>query len=146
MTLKLDVDTANASQIGQTPKGRRVVVPIVGGTFSGERLNGTVDSVGYDWPCFRADGVMEIDVRLVLRSDDNAVIYFNYHGRLVASADVHGRMASGEKVDPSDYSLTTVAAFETGAEQYQWLNNVIAIGVGSQSGYQPEYTIYQVGR
>lgn len=145
MTLKLDVAPEKAHQIGSTEAGRRLIVPINGGTFDGETMQGTVEPGGHDWAFFQPDGIMKIDVRLVLRSDQDELIYLKYKGRLIAVPDVHQRMASGEQVAPDDFSLTTVVEFETAAENLKWLNNTIAVGVGRQSGYQPTYEIYKIG-
>ncbi len=145
-TLNLDVAPLDARQIGAMSTGRRVIVPIIGGRFQGERLQGTVEPGGYDWAFFRQDGVMEIDVRLVLNTDTEELLYMSYRGRLIAHADVHKRMAKGEKVEDDEYSLTTVVEFETGAERLAWLNDAIAVGVGRQTGYQPTYEVFEVGR
>jgi len=54
-------------------------------------------------------------------------------------------MAAGEQVAPEEFSLTTIAEFETAAENLKWLNSTIAVGVGRQSGYQPTYEIFKIG-
>lgn len=145
MTLNLDVEPMAAHQIGTTQLGRRVIVPITGGRFEGENLEGTVEPGGYDWATFQSSGGMNIDVRLVLRFANDDLVYMRYQGRLLASADVHKRMATGEQVNNDEFSLTTTVKFETGAESLKWLNDVIAVGVGRQSGYQPTYEIFKVG-
>ena len=143
-TLSLDVETLKAHQIGSMPTGRRVIVPIKGGSFKGDRLQGVVESGGYDWVLFRQDGVMEIDVRLVLTTGGNELVYLNYKGRLIANSDVHARMAKQETIDATEYSLTVFANFETSATRLDWLNNVIAVGVGRQEGFQPTYEVYEI--
>ena len=49
ITLRLDVDSVGAAQIGMTPEGRRTIAPVTGGTFQGERLSGKVLPGGADW-------------------------------------------------------------------------------------------------
>lgn len=83
LTLSLTVDFAGMISIGQTPAGLRRIAPVTGGTFSGERLNG-VALAGADWVINRPDGVMVIDARLPLRTDDGAMIYLTYQGRFLA--------------------------------------------------------------
>ena len=145
MTLKLDVAPQEAHQIGNMESGRRLIVPITGGTFEGEPLKGTVEPGGHDWAFFQPDGIMKIDVRLVLRTDQDELIYLQYRGRLIAEPQVHQRMAAGEQVAPEEFSLTTIVDFETAAENLKWLNSTIAVGVGRQSGYQPTYEIFKIG-
>jgi len=55
------------------------------------------------------------------------------------------KLAQGETLAPGSYSLVTVAKFECGDERYAWLNDVIAVGIGEQSGFNPIYTIYKIG-
>ena len=57
--------------MGAALAGLRRIAPVTGGTFAGERLSGTVIG-GADWVINRPDGVMVIDVRLTLKTDDGA--------------------------------------------------------------------------
>ena len=144
ITLSLVVDFAAMVTIGKTPAGLRRIAPVTGGTFAGERLNGTV-SPGADWVINRPDGVMVIDVRLLLNTDDGAAIYLSYQGRFLADTAAMERFAKGEWLDPAEYSLATTAKFECGDEQYAWLNNVIAVGTGQRTATGPIYDIFEIG-
>jgi len=141
--LELEVDFRNISKIGKTPKGIRQIASIVGGTFSGERLKGTVTS-GHDWFTFQPDGNMAIDVRLEMRTDDDVNIYLQYQGRFVASPEVMAEFSKGKLLDPSEYSLSMTAHFECGDKKYSWLNNLITVGTGIQTRKGPIYSIYQI--
>lgn len=145
MTLSLDVGFAAMLTIGKTPAGLRRIAPVNGGSFRGTRLNGLVRPGGADWVVNRGDGVMVIDVRLVLEADDAALIYLTYQGRFLAAPEVMARFNKGALLDRADYSLAITARFECGAEQHAWLNNVIAVGTGEQTATGPIYTIYEVG-
>jgi hypothetical protein len=144
ITLSLTVDFAGMSIIGKTPAGLRRIAPVTTGIFSGERLNGTV-LPGADWVINRPDGVMVIDVRLTLKTDDGALIYLTYQGRFLAEAEVMARFGKGALLDPSEYSLAISARFECGDERYAWLNNVVAVGTGEQTRDGPVYAIFEVG-
>ncbi len=143
--LTLTVDFAGIVSIGQTPAGLRRIAPVTGGTFTGDRFSGTVLPGGSDWVVNRADGVMVIDVRLTLKTDDGALIYLTYQGRFLANADAMARFAKGALLDLSEYSLAIVARFECGDERYGWLNNVIAVGTGEQTATGPVYSIFEIG-
>ncbi|WP_291200914.1 DUF3237 domain-containing protein [Hyphomonas sp.] len=145
MTLRLDVDSAGAAQIGKTPEGRRTIAPVKGGTFEGERLSGKVLPGGADWVRFRTDGTMMIDVRLTLQTDDRAMIYLAYQGRFIGAATAMADLAKGKTLGAGSYSLVTVAKFECGDEKYAWLNDVVAVATGEQSGFNPIYTIFEIG-
>jgi hypothetical protein len=143
-TLRLAVAFDAMTSIGKTPGGHRQIAPVTGGTFEGQRLGGVVVG-GADWVIHRADGVMVIDVRLTLRTHDGASIYLTYQGRFLAGEAAMARFRKGELLDPSEYSLAIVAKFECGDERYQWLNNVIAVGAGEQTGTGPTYILHEIG-
>ncbi|MEO1657686.1 MAG: DUF3237 domain-containing protein [Pseudomonadota bacterium] len=145
VTLRLDVDSAGALQVGKTPEGQRTIAPVTGGVFEGQRLSGQVLPGGADWVRFRADGTMMIDVRLTLQTDDGALIYLTYQGRFIGAAGAMAQFAKGKTLVPGSYSLVTVAKLECGDERYAWLNNAIAVGIGEQSGFNPIYTLYEIG-
>lgn len=145
ITLTLTVDFAAMVNIGETPAGLRRIAPVTGGTFSGERLNGEVLPGGNDWLINRADGVMVIDVRLTLKTDDGALIFLSYQGRFLAASGAMARFAKGTPLDPSEYSLAMVARFECGDARYNWLNNVVAVGTGQRTPAGPIYTIFDIG-
>ena len=144
LTMQLTVDYAGIKMIGQTPGGLRRIAPVNGGTFSGERLRGTVHG-GSDWVINRADGVMVVDVRLTLESEDGALIYLTYQGRFLAANDAMRRFGKGELLAPHEFSLAIVAKFECGDERYSWLNNAIVVGTGEQTPTGPIYTLFEVG-
>lgn len=144
ITMTLTVDFAGMVSIGQTPGGLRRIAPVTGGTFAGDRLNGIV-LPGADWVINRPDDVMVIDVRLTLKTDDDALIYLTYQGRLLAEPDAMARFRQGELLCTSEYSLSIIARFECGADRYCWINNVIAVGTGEQTRTGPIYSIFEIG-
>jgi Protein of unknown function (DUF3237) len=144
MQLNLTVGFGAMTQIGTTPAGLRRIAPVTGGTFAGERLRGTVLG-GADWVINRPDGVMAIDVRLTLKTDDGAPIYLSYQGRFLAAPEAMARFARGGLLQASEYSLAITAKFECGGERYRWLNDVIAVGTGEQTKEGPVYTLYEIG-
>ena len=143
-TLTLTVDFAAVVPLGAGPAGHRGIAPVTGGSFAGERLSGTV-APGHDWFVTRADGVLVIDVRLMLTTDDGAMIYLTYQGRMTGKGDAMPRFRKGEQLAPEDYSLTIVAKFECGDPRYVWLNDAIVVGVGEQGRGGPVYTLFEVG-
>ena len=145
MTLTLQVGAREALQIGPVPAGRRVIAPVTGGHFDGDRLRGEVLTGGADWVTYRTDGAMLIDVRLPLKTHDGALVYLSYQGRFLGKGNALARLAKGEVLDPADYSLVTTARLECGAPAYTWLNDVIAVGTGRQSGFNPVYTLFEIG-
>ena len=142
-TLTLTVDFANITQIGATRAGHRGIAPVTGGTFAGERLSGRVLG-GHDWVITRADGTMALDVRLTLLTDDGATLYLRYTGAFLGSVDALKRFRSGETLDPGEYTLRTVARFESGDERYRWLEDALIVSVGEQVRTGPIYYLFEV--
>ncbi|GAB1316340.1 hypothetical protein MFIFM68171_06550 [Madurella fahalii] len=95
--------------IGDRPDGTRIAYPFTGGTFRGPRLNGTLLPVGADFSILRPGNQFSSDGVAVLQTSDGANILFKDLGH-----------QSGDFVYGS-------ATFETGAEQYRWINTAIAI-------------------
>lgn len=143
-TLTLTVDFAAVVPIGATPAGFRGIAPVTDGRFEGERLSGTV-APGHDWFVTRADGVLVIDVRLVLTTDDSATIYLTYQGRMTGQGDAMARFRKGEVLGAADYALTISAKFECGDLRYAWLNDAVVVGVGEQAPTGPIYHMFEVG-
>jgi hypothetical protein len=111
--------------VGEAGKGQRILITVTGGTFEGPHLRGTVEGVGGDWITRRSDGVAELDVRALLRTDDGAEILISYGGRRHdQSLGPLGELAEGELY------FRTQPTFETGDERYAWLNRIVAVGVG----------------
>ena len=116
---------------GATPFGVRHIDLLGEGTFEGPRLRGAVLPGGIDQKLIRADGAMTPNVRLVLETDDGALIYMAYTGIRHGSPDVMRRIADGETVDPSEYYLRNTPYFETAADKYDWLNRTVTVGNGA---------------
>lgn len=130
--------------VGSTPAGGRRIWYFKSGSFAGPRLRGEVLPGGGDWALERPDGVVQLDVRITLCTEDGALIYVTYRGVFDASPDVLRRLRSGEPVDPAEYYFRTTPVFETSAEQYRWLNRIVAVGVGRRTGAGIEYAVYAI--
>ena len=142
--LKAEITLAPVQELGDSPLGRRRIIPITGGTFRGERLSGRVLPGGADWQVIRSDGVAELDARYTLETEDKALIYVRNFGYRHGPADVIKRLAAGEPVDPALYYMRTTPRFETGAERYQWLNHIICVATGARRKAAVELDVYEV--
>jgi uncharacterized protein DUF3237 len=67
--MELRVDVGTPVEIGPVTRGRRRIVPILGGTFEGPDVRGTVLNGGADWQIVGADGLTELDTRYTLQTD-----------------------------------------------------------------------------
>ena len=129
MTLRLT--TAPTQIIGAGPRGTRVTFPITGGSFDGERLSGKVLPGGDDWTIKRPDGVMELDLRITLETDDGALIHMTFEGIRDDGA-------------PGGPYFRTVPRFETAEQKYSFLNRLLAVGTGEIRADGPVHVIEEL--
>jgi hypothetical protein len=142
--LTAEITLAAPQELGETPAGRRRIIPITGGRFEGERLSGRVIPGGADWQIVRPDGVADLDARYTLETADGALIYVRNHGYRHGPADVVQKLAAGEDVDPARYYMRTTPLFETGDARYAWLNRMICVGTGARKKSSVHLEIFEV--
>jgi len=128
--LDLTLEAQTPHNLGSAGVGR-LIVPVSGGTFAGPRLKGTIVPPGGDWIIQRPDGSRILDVRILLQTDDGQKIYVSWRG--IAYVPPGGA-----------FNARILPVFETAAPKYEWLNNVVAVGV-----YRPDlgkivYRIYRI--
>ena len=111
------------------PAGTRVIVEVEDATFDGDRLRGkAIGSANADWATIAPNGTAALDVRALMETDDGALVFIQYTGRLHLAAQ------------------TTYATplFETGDERYAWLNQVQAVGKGRTDGHTLVYDVLEL--
>ena len=74
-------------------------------------------------------GVLRLDVRLTIETDDGAQIYMTYGGVVVGSKEATEALARGEVLTDKGlpYFITT-PQFQTSSEKYAWMNQLQAVG------------------
>jgi hypothetical protein len=142
--MTLQVFVPPPQKLGVVPHGTRMIAPIASGTFEGPRLRGSVLPGGADWLLLRSDGVLELDLRITLETDDGALIYMASNGLRHGPPDVLAALARGEVVDPSQYYFRTSVKFETSAPAYAFLNKLLAVSSGDRRASGPIYTIEEI--
>jgi hypothetical protein len=108
-----DVLIGSGIAVGETPGGTRNIIPITGGTFSGDRIEGDVLVGGADYQLSGSGGYM-LDARYTLRTKDGELVVVRNCGP----------------------ASQLVPFFETRADgPYAWLNtsnflSTVGVGVG----------------
>ena len=138
------IDIAAPLDVGKAPYGQRRIINITGGAFAGPRLSGRILPGGADWQIVRSDGIVEVDARYTLETDDGALIYITNWGLRHGPPGVIGRLSAGEPVDSREYYFRTTPTFETAAPAYAWLNGVIAVAAGERRADAVIITVYEV--
>ena len=140
----MTLQVSGMQPIGATPNGNRRIGLVAGGTFAGGRLRGTVLPGGADWIIARPDGCTTLDVRLVLQTEDGAVIGMIYRGLRHGPAEIMQRLDRGEPVDPAAILFPHRDHVRDRGGKYDWLNRIFAIGTGRRPPEGPVYEIYEV--
>jgi len=142
--MTLQVAVGAVQRIGAVPHGTRVTAPIASGQFQGPRLRGKVLPGGGDWTLLRGDGVLELDLRMTLETDDGALIHMTSFGLRHGPPEVIAALARGESVDHTSYYFRTTPRFETGHPKYAFLNHLVAVASGDRRPDGPIYTIDEI--
>lgn len=129
--LTFTANTARPLIVAGAPQGTRGILEVTGGSFEGPRLRGTIARPGGDWFTVRANGVLKLDVRLLLVTDDDANILLTYSGIAV----------------PRDTGMDIRIAplLEAPEGPYAWLNDIQCIGFGRLVEGGVIYEVYQLG-
>ena len=129
--LTLRLQTAPTQNLGAGPHGTRVTFPITGGAFERDRLRGKVLPAGDDWTVQRPDGVIELDLRVTLETDDGALIHMTFEGIRDDGA-------------PGAPYFRTFPRFETAAPRYAFLNRLLAVGSAEIRAEGPVHVIEEI--
>jgi hypothetical protein len=129
LVIELDGPGRGRAEIGHLG-ATMMPTAVTGGSFEGPRLKGRLVPPGGDWAIRRADGSVALDVRVTMQTDDGAHILMAYRG-------INYTPPGGSLY------LRTTLTFETNAERYLWLNNIVSVGVARRPA-APGYRVYQI--
>jgi hypothetical protein len=129
----VDVQFRDLIAVGAGPAGDRIIGELSAFAISGDRLNGHLKGVAAaDWGVTSAGRVWTPDVRLTIETDDGAVVFVAYQGRIDLSRGW------------DEATIYVAPRFETAAEQYQWLNTTQAVGKGRATEEGLRYEWYEL--
>lgn len=130
------LELAPTLAVGIGPAGDRSIGEIRAAVVTGERMRASLAGpAAADWLA-RTGPIGVVDVRMTWRTDDDALIFVRYGGRLDLSNPKQGMFAYVAPV------------FETGDARYAWLNRIQAVGKGQlfvdANGGRLTYEFYEV--
>jgi Protein of unknown function (DUF3237) len=128
LVLVLSVQTTLMRSVTGMPRGDRRIVDVVSGSFTGPRLSGHVPATGGDWVTITPTG-SQINVRLLLETQDGVTILFQYAGRACQ--------------DDGTLRLDVAGTFEAPQGTYGWLNDVQTFGCGVVTADGVQYHFYR---
>ncbi len=142
---RLEANLGDPLDVGVVAAGRRRIVPLISGTFSGPELSGKLlAGTSADWQIIMADGTALGDIRYTLQTDRGALLYVRSRSVRHGSAEVLARLGRGEDVDATEYTFRTSTQIETGAADLDWLNKGVFIGVAGRQAAGVIYETYVV--
>jgi hypothetical protein len=117
---ELRVNCEGTYTVGQTSHGNRVVIPIVGGTFEGPRMKGTILSGGADYQLVDQEhGRTEVEAIYSIKTDDDVYIHIRNCGII--------HTGNGPDGKPEFYFRTTPKFEAPQDSAYDWLNNAVFV-------------------
>lgn len=126
----LTVTIARQTTLRETPQGGRLVGEAGECVWESDRVRarqrGTSAS---DWVRFHTDDSVSVDARILLETDDGAVIAMTYRGK-------------ADRPPAEGGIILTAPTFETADPRYAWLNHVQAVGKGRRDGSTLVYELY----
>jgi hypothetical protein len=73
-----------------------------------------------------------------------ALIVMTYQAFRTGPLGVLEKLDKGEAVDPGTYYFRMIPIFETSAARYDWLNRIVAVGIGHRRADGPIYSLFEV--
>lgn len=101
---------------GTTPWGKRNIVPITGGTFSGPALHGKIVPGGWDWQLTTPGGCFALKADYMIQEDDGTMIHVLNQGAVCENS-------RGTRT-----ALLTAPVFEAPKGPHDWLNGGVYVG------------------
>jgi hypothetical protein len=130
---RLEATLADPLDLGEVAEGRRRIVPLIGGSFTGRELNGTLlPGASADWQIVLPDGTALGDIRYTLQTDTGDLLYVRSKSVRHGTPEVLARLGRGDDVDASEYTFRASTQIETAAPDLAWLNKGVFISVGGR--------------
>lgn len=124
---RMEILLGDAFPLGEVGSGYQEIVAITGGSFEGV-INGEIMDFGGDWGLLYNDKINELNAKYLLKTEDGAYISIECGGKLIMSMEDMAA-AENEPANEADYYFRQTVKFTTGMEQYDWLNEIVAVGV-----------------
>lgn len=138
------IEVGRPLDIGQTPMGRRRLIPILGGRVNGPQLFARVLPGGADFQLITNPTQAFIEARYVLETDDGEQIYLENAGMRVAPAEIVEKINRGIAVDPDLVYFRTAPRFETASPKWAWLMESLFVGTGARFPDRVELSFFRV--
>lgn len=128
----LAVQVGAPIEVGDTPAGRRRMIPITGGEARGAGWTARVLPGGADYQMVVSPTRAELEAHYVLETDAGDRIYVRNRAIRVASAETTAALLRGEVVDPALVYFRCAPTLETASRGLGWINDRLFVGAGQR--------------
>ncbi len=128
----LRVQVGAPQEVGRTVHGLRRLIPITGGTASGNGWSARVLAGGADFQLIVNDQLSELDARYVLETDGGDLIYVQNRAVRSGPPELISRLVRGEPVDPAQIYFRCSPSFETASPALAWIQERMFVGTGAR--------------
>ena len=141
----LSVLVAKPQEVGQTPQGLRRVIPIIGGSASGNGWTARVLPGGADFQLVVNDHLALLDARYCLETDGGDIIFVKNQALRAGPPKLIARLVRGEPVDPALIYFRCCPSFETASPTLQWITERMFVGTGARYTDSVVMRFFEVG-
>jgi len=138
------VQVAAPMDIGETPVGRRRIIPITSGSMNGPVLHGHVLPGGADFQLLTSATQSFIQARYILQTLEGEQIFIENTGMRVAAPEVIEQINQGRVVDPALVYFRTTPRFETASPRLRWMMESVFVGTGARYPGRVELSFFRV--
>jgi len=111
--------------------GNRMIFELEDGHMEGERIRAKLSGqANADWLTTDAYGIGNLDVRMLVETDDGALVFIQYLGKV--------------DFNTPGAAIYATPRFETSDERYLWLNGIQAVAKGVFDGTSLTYELYEL--
>ena len=138
----LAVQVGTPIEVGITRRGRRRMIPIVGGQARGHGWTARVLPGGADYQLVVGDTHAELQAHYVMETDAGDLVYVHNEAVRSAPAAVTAKLLRGEPVDPAQVYFRCLPRFETASPALGWINDRLFAGSGQRHPDQVVMSFY----
>ena len=128
----LSVQVDKPQEVGMTARGRRRLIPILGGEAVGEGWRARVLPGGADFQLVVNDTLAELDARYCLETDAGELVYVQNRAIRSGPPELMAKLVRGEPVDPSQIYFRCSPSFETASASLRWITERMFVGAGAR--------------
>lgn len=140
----LCVQVDKPQDVGSTPRGRRRLIPILGGQAVGDGWRARVLAGGADFQLMVDDTLAELDARYCLETDAGELVYVRNRAIRSGPPELMARLLRGEPVDPSQIYFRCSPSFETASPALRWITGRMFVGTGARHPDQVVMRFWQL--